>query len=63
MRFVFDANILMAILIGGRAFHKVFLETLDVITSDFALTEIDKYSQIIVEKSKLDWPAHSQSYW
>lgn len=60
MRFVFDANILMAILIGGRAFHKVILETLDIITPDFALIEIDKYSKIIIVKSKLDWPAHTQ---
>lgn len=60
MRFVFDANILMAILIGGRAFHKVILETLDVITPDFALIEIDKHSGVIIEKSKLDWPAHVQ---
>ncbi len=58
MRFVFDANILMAILIGGRSFHKVILETLDIITPDFALIEIDKYSTIIVQKSKLDWSAH-----
>ncbi|ADB36384.1 PIN domain-containing protein [Spirosoma linguale] len=60
MRFVFDANILMAILIGGRAFHKVILASLDVLTPDFALTELDKYSELIVEKSKLDWPAHRQ---
>lgn len=58
MRFVFDANILMAILIGGRSFHKVILETLDIITPDFALIEIDKYNGVIVEKSKLDWLAH-----
>ena len=60
MRFVFDANILMAILIGGRSFHKVIQETFDIITTDFALIEIDKYSKIIVEKSKLDWSTHSQ---
>lgn len=60
MRFVFDANILMAILISGRAFHKLILESVDVITPDFALIEIDKYSSVIVTKTKLDWLAHSQ---
>ena len=48
----------MAVLIGGRSFHKVILETLDVITPDFALVEIDKYSDVIVQKSKLDWSSH-----
>jgi predicted nucleic acid-binding protein len=60
MRFVFDANILMAILISGRAFHKLILESVDVLTPDFALVEIDKYSSVIIAKTKLDWPAHSQ---
>jgi predicted nucleic acid-binding protein len=59
MRFVFDANILMAILISGRAYHKVLLEALDIVTPDFALIEIDKYSKVIIEKTKLDWPAHN----
>ena len=60
MRFVFDANILMAILIGGRAFHRVILETFDIITPDFALTEIDKYSPLITRKTKLTWLEHSE---
>ena len=60
MRFVFDANILMAVLIGGRAFHRVIFETFDVIAPDFALTEIDKYSSLIVSKAKLTWAEHSQ---
>lgn len=60
MRVVFDANILMAILIGGRAFHRVILETFDVITPDFALTEVDKYSSLIISKTKLTWVEHSQ---
>lgn len=58
MRFVFDANILMAMLIGGRAYHKVILTTFDVITPDFALTEIDRYSAVIIAKSRLSWPEH-----
>lgn len=53
MRFVFDANILMAILMGGKAFHKVISQTVNVITPDFALIEIDKYHKVITEKSKL----------
>ena len=60
MRFVFDANILMAVLIGGRAFHKVIFETFDVITPEYALTEIDKYSDYIVAKSKLNWQEYSR---
>jgi predicted nucleic acid-binding protein len=58
MRFVFDANILMAMLIGGRAFHKVILTTFDIITPDFALLEIDKYSPLILKKSRLSRPEH-----
>ena len=60
MRFVFDANILMAVLIGGRAFHKVIFRTFDILTPDFALTEIDKYRSVIVSKSKLDWSSYSE---
>ncbi len=60
MRFVFDANIVMAILIGGRAFHKVILETFDVLIPEYALTEIGTYSTLIVAKSKLDWSEHSR---
>ena len=60
MRFVFDANILMAILISGRSYYKALLESVDVVMPDFALVEIDKYSSVIVAKTKLDWPAHSQ---
>ena len=60
MRFVFDANILMAVLIGGRAFHKVIVDTFDIVTPDFALTEINMYSSLIVQKSRLDRQSHSE---
>lgn len=50
----------MAILIGGRAYHKMILETFDVITPDFALTEIDRYSQVITTKSRLTWAEHTE---
>lgn len=49
----------MAMLIGGRSFHKVILATFDVITPDFVLTEINKYSSVIIEKSRLSWSEHT----
>ncbi|RZM14982.1 MAG: PIN domain-containing protein [Pedobacter sp.] len=58
MRFVFDANILMAILISDRAYHRVILQTVDIISPDFVLTEIDKYSPLIISKTKLSWQEH-----
>ncbi len=60
MRIVFDANILMAVLIGGRSFHKTLFSTFDVIVPDFALVEIDKYSGLIVDKTKMDWQQHKR---
>jgi predicted nucleic acid-binding protein len=60
MRFVFDANILMAVLISGRASYRVIFDTFDIIVPEFALTEIDKYSSTIKSKTKMDWPRHSQ---
>ena len=58
MRFVFDANIIMAILISGRAYHRILLETFDIISPDFMLVEIDKYNAMIRSKTKLTWPEH-----
>lgn len=51
--FVIDANILLSILISGKAAYRPILQNYNFITPDFALIEIDKYSNVIYEKTKL----------
>lgn len=51
--FIIDANIILSILISGKASYKPLLSYYNFIAPDFALVEIDKYSKIIEEKSKL----------
>ncbi len=53
-QFVVDANILISILISGKASYKPILAFLDFFTPDFALEEIEKYKPVIFEKSKLN---------
>lgn len=54
MSYVIDANVLMGALISGKAFYKTTFETLDLITPDFALIEIEKYKDTIIARSKLN---------
>ncbi|TAG61151.1 MAG: DNA-binding protein, partial [Runella slithyformis] len=51
--FVVDANVLMSMLISGKSSYLPLLRYFRFITPDFALVEIDKYSSIIENKSKL----------
>ena len=52
--FVVDANVLISILISGKASYKLILSSLDFFTPDFALEEIEKYKPVIFEKTKLN---------
>jgi predicted nucleic acid-binding protein len=53
-QFVVDANVLISILISGKASYKPILTFLDFFTPDFALEEIEKYKPVIFEKSRLN---------
>ncbi len=52
--FVIDANVLMSILISGKAIYRQLLKQYSFFSSDFAFIEIEKYQELIKEKSKLD---------
>ncbi len=51
--FVIDANVLMSILISGRAGYKPILSFNNFILPDFALIEIEKYKDILRGKTKM----------
>jgi predicted nucleic acid-binding protein len=51
MNFVIDANVLMSILISGKAIYKPLLNYYNFILPEFALVEIDKYKELIFEKT------------
>lgn len=51
--FVIDANILLSILISGKSAYRPILQTYNFIVPDFALIEIEKYSLVIFDKTKL----------
>ena len=51
--YVIDANVLMSILISGKAAYRPVLNYFRFITPEFALVEIDKYSPLILQKSKM----------
>ena len=52
--FVVDANVLISVLISGKASYKLILSFLDLFTPDFALEEIEKYRPVIFERTKLN---------
>jgi predicted nucleic acid-binding protein len=52
--FIIDANILMSMLISGKAAYRPILTYHKFIIPDFAFVEIDKYSSIISQKTKLN---------
>jgi predicted nucleic acid-binding protein len=51
--YVIDANVLMSILISGKSIYKPLLSYFNFILSEFALVEIDKYKEIIFEKTSM----------
>jgi len=52
--YIVDANVLMSILISGKAAYRNLLREYVFLSSDFALIEIDKYKKVILEKAKLE---------
>ncbi|WP_428653182.1 PIN domain-containing protein [Runella sp.] len=52
--FVVDANVLMSILISGKAIYKTLLIDYDFFSSDFAFVEIEKYQNLIMKKTRLE---------
>lgn len=52
--YIVDANVLMSILISGKAVYRNLLKEYVFLSSDFALIEIDKYQKVILQKAKLD---------
>ncbi len=60
MTFVLDANVLMSVLISGRAFYKTILSNDDFITPEFALAELNKYNHLITGKTKFTLEQHTQ---
>ncbi|AQG82180.1 PIN domain-containing protein [Spirosoma montaniterrae] len=53
MSYIIDANVLMGALISGKSFYKTVFQQLNPLLPQFALTEIEKYSETIINKSKL----------
>lgn len=51
--YIIDANVLMSIIISGKAIYKPLLDYYNFIIPEFALVEIDKYRNLIFEKSKM----------
>lgn len=52
--YVLDANILMSILISGRADYKPLLTYFNFLLPDFVTVEVEKYSPVIKQKSRLN---------
>jgi len=51
--YVIDANVLMSIIISGKSIYKPLLNYFNFILPEFAFAEIDKYKEIIFEKTKM----------
>jgi len=51
--YIIDANVLMSIIISGKAIYKPLLDYYNFIMPEFGLVEIDKYRNLIFEKSNM----------
>lgn len=51
--FVIDANILMSMLISGRASYRPLLTYYNFILPDFVLIELEKHKEILKNKTKM----------
>lgn len=51
--FVIDANVLISILISGKAGYRPILTLNTFILPDFALIELEKYKNILKDKTKM----------
>lgn len=55
--FVLDANVIMSILISGKAYHREVLADTRYCSVDFVFDEISKYQAVIQTKAKLSRPS------
>ena len=51
--YVIDANILMSILISGKASYKPILKYYNFISPEFVLVELEKYKDILKKRTKM----------
>jgi predicted nucleic acid-binding protein len=51
--FVIDANVLMSMLISGKAGYRPILAFNNFILPDFAFKEIEKYEEVLKKKTKM----------
>jgi predicted nucleic acid-binding protein len=51
--FVIDANILMSILICGKASHRPLLMYYNFILPDFMFAEVEKYNAVLRRRTKM----------
>ncbi len=54
MSYVIDANVLMSALISGKTFYKTVFGSLGMLLPEYALVEIEKYKETILQRSRLD---------
>lgn len=59
--FIMDANVLMSMLISGKAGYRPILTFNTFLLPDFAFVEIEKYKEILKEKSGMS--AYQFSQW
>lgn len=52
--YVIDANIIISMLISGKASYRPILTFFNFYTSEFSFEEIEKYRPLLFEKTKLD---------
>ena len=55
--YVLDANVIMSMLISGKAYHREVLADTRCYSVDFIFDEISKYEAVIQTKSKLSKPS------
>ncbi|MBI4646317.1 MAG: DNA-binding protein [Bacteroidia bacterium] len=53
-RYIADANVLMSILISGKAQYVNMLSLFNFIMPEFAFVELNLYKEVICKKTKLD---------
>ncbi len=53
MDFVIDANILMSMLISGKASYRPLLTYYNFILPDFVLVELEKHKEVLKSKTKI----------
>ncbi|TAE17542.1 MAG: DNA-binding protein [Bacteroidetes bacterium] len=53
MDFVVDANVIISMLISGRATYRLMLEHYNFITPDYVLVEVNFYKDVIQAKTKM----------